>query len=60
MSLSNYAKNYYIYKLMFLPCAMNYYRCFIYLILVMPHRNSHKNKVDVNIFILLTRLTKFQ
>lgn len=31
MSLSNYAKNYYIYKLiMFLPRAMNYYEHFIF------------------------------
>ena len=31
MNSSNYAKNYYIYKLiMFLPCAMNYYKHFIF------------------------------
>lgn len=50
MSLSNYAKNYYIYKLiMFLPHAMNYYGALY--ILVIPHIDSHKNKADTNIFI---------
>lgn len=57
MSLVNYRKNDYIYKL-FLLCAMNYSRCFIYVILVITHKNSHENKKDIIISVLQKMVNK--
>lgn len=61
MCLLNYGKNYYIYKLiMSLLCAMNSSKYFIYVILVILHKNSHENKEGGIIPILQIRLTKVQ